>query len=73
MKKYPALLIIGLVLLIFGLRKNNIPQAKWSKVRTTPARTSRRTHNQSSDSRGPRADRNRRPSFRCFEKTNSLV
>ena len=32
MKKYPALLIIGLVLLIFGLRKNNIPQAKWSKV-----------------------------------------
>jgi hypothetical protein len=32
MKKYPALLIIGLVLLIFGLRKNYIPQAKWSKV-----------------------------------------
>lgn len=31
MKKYPALLIVGLALLIFGLRKNNIPQSKWSQ------------------------------------------
>jgi hypothetical protein len=32
MKKYPALLIVGLALLMFGLRKNNIPHSKSSKV-----------------------------------------
>ena len=32
MKKYPALLILGLLLLIFGFRKNIIPQAKLPKV-----------------------------------------
>ncbi len=35
MKKYPALLIVGLALLIFGLRKNNIPHSKSSKVEST--------------------------------------
>ena len=35
MKKYPALLIVGLALLIFGLRKNNIPPSKSSKVEST--------------------------------------
>jgi hypothetical protein len=32
MKKYPALLIIGVALLIFGLRKSSILQTKWQKT-----------------------------------------
>ncbi len=31
MKKYPALLIIGLALLIFVFRKNGLPHTKWPK------------------------------------------
>lgn len=36
MKKYSALLIIGLVVLFFGLRRNAIPQPKSPKTETPP-------------------------------------
>jgi hypothetical protein len=36
MKKYSALLIIGLAVLFFGLRRNAIPLTKWSKTEPPP-------------------------------------
>ncbi len=73
MKKYPALLIIGVALLIFGFRKNTILQAKWPKADSPRQGQVEEPGNQSSDSRRPRTDRYCRRPFRCFEETSRRI